>query len=385
MKININQLKLSKTKIILISYSVEYSYYIDVIEKYKNILIWQKWRKNNIMYLEYNYKNNNGNFEDDNSYNNCLINSINDVLNCVKRNNSFIDIDLKINNYESKNINLIQKIINLDYFSCIYFEKNFISNKINFQNLKRCNVVVYKNNYYNNSLNLPKNLEKVLLYNKDNINFIFDIPSGLKKICFNTYTSDCFNIYTSDYLLYKFDNIIVKKLFFVNTTIDIKNTPIFHDYDFLIIQKIDSNKKFIDFNNLPYSLKILHIHDKINQEILSLPNSLEELKINYFDKNLLENLPSTLKIIHLDFGIGVNDIDIFYLLPNSLEEIILNYVSLTDHTKIFDIKLPFGIKKISIQTQSIIFDFILLNFLTKTNKKFTVYKNDFFWKIIHFW
>lgn len=370
---NKHQIILSKPKITLICDSTDYAYYSYIIKKYDSILTSKIWKRDN-MYLEFNYKKNNNNeFKNDDIYDNFIVDSIKYILDNLK--NNFL-IDLKINNSKSENIKLIQKIVNLDYFSHIYFEKNFMLNKIDFKGLKKCNKVIYKNTYCKNSSNLPENLDGVLLNCYNDKNFIFEIPPGLKNIFIKRYNYE--------ELLYKFNNLILKKLFIVNTMIDVKNTQIDHDYDFLIIKNITSNTKFIDFNNLPYTLKILHIHDKIKQEILSLPNSLEELKINYHDKNLLENLPSTLKKIHFDYSINEKNIEILSLLPNALEEIILNYVSLPDHIKIFDLKFPTGLKKISIKTQSRNFDFILLNYLTKTNKKFNILKNQSEWKKIEF-
>ena len=139
-------------------------------------------------------------------------------------------------------------------------------------------------------------------------------------------------------------------------------------YKFILL-----NEKYIDFNNLPYTLKILHIHDKINQEILSLPNSIEELQLDYYDKNLIENLPSTLKKIYLEFTIDDSNINLFSFLPNSLEEIELNNIVLKKDIKIFDIKLPVQLKKLSFSKKSLIFDFILSTNLIKKNMKY-IYK-----------
>lgn len=367
-----NQIILTKN-IILICFYEKYSYYTDVIEKYKKNIIVHTWKRN-FMSLEFSYKkDDNSEFENDEMYNNYIVNSICDIFDNIKIK---CLIDLKINNSELKNINLIQKIVNLDYYSHIYFEKKFVSDKIDFKRLIKCDKVIYKNSYYKNSLNLPERLDTVLLYYEDKKNLIFNIPSGLRNIYVKKYSFE--------HLFFNFDDVVIKKLFVVNAKLDIKNTEIFHDYDLLIIKKNIPNTKFIDFNNLPYSLKILHIYDKINQEILSLPNSIEELKINYHDKNLLENLPSTLKKIHLDYNIYQINVNILSMLPDSLEEIIINDVSLPDHIKIFELKLPSGLKKLIIKAQSRNFDFILLNYLTKTNKKFNISKNKSDWKKFEF-
>lgn len=358
-----NLINLSKTKIILICHNVKYEYYLNILENYKEKIIKYTWRRNNI-YIEFDY-NNKIKLEDDNNkdkYIDCIITCIKDILDNLKY--KFF-INLRINNSLLKNFKFIQKIVNLDYFSYIYFEKNFISNKINFRGLKNCIKVIYKNSYYENSCNLPEVLESVVLHNNTNNNIIFYIPNELKKILIKGYKVEN--------LIAELINIKLKKLVIINSEINIKNTPNFlHDYDFLIINKyISSNNKYIDFNNLPYTLKILHLQDKITLSMQLLPNSIEQLKIKYFDKNLLENLPCMLKKIQLDYVI--NDYShLFSFLPNSLEEIIINNITIQDHSKIINFKLPSRLKRLYFQSQLINFDFILLKYLTENNIKYTI-------------
>ena len=372
---NYNIVKLSKTKIIVICYSVSYEYYANIVERYREIFSSHTFRRDN-MYFEFDY-NNKIDYNDD-KYIIILVECIKNIFDNLKNK---LTIELKINNSKLKDTKSIQKIVDLDYFSYIYFEREFYSNKIDFRCLQKCLRIIYKNSFYENSLLLPTNLESItfVLYSTNRMkNILFNIPNGLKEI----FTKN----HNYEKMLSNIIDIKVKKLVIINRIIDTKYmTTISHDYDFLIIKKCcSSNTKFIDFNNLPYTLKILHIHDKINQEIIALPNSIVELKINYYDKNLLENLPCTLKKIHLDFSICVENINLFSFLPNSLEEIIINNVSLPDHIKLFNIKLPNELKKLSIVGQSRNFDFILSNFLIENNKKYKIYNTNNVWKIIDF-
>jgi hypothetical protein len=371
---NNNIVKLSKTKIIVICHSITYEYYANIVERYREIFSSHTFRRDN-MYFEFDY-NNKIDYNDD-KYIVIVVECIKNIFDNLKNK---LNIELKINNSILIVTKLIQKIVDLDYFSYIYFEREFYSNKIDFRGLQKCLRIIYKNSFYENSLLLPTNLESITLdlnckYDK---NVIFNIPNGLKEIFTTKYNHVNF--------LSNIINIKIKKLIIINGIIDIKNTTTFyHDYDFLIIKKFCSqNIKYIDFNNLPYTLKILHIHDKINQEIIALPNSIVELKINYYDKNLLENLPCTLTKIYLDFSIGIENINFFSFLSNSLEEIIINNIILPNHVKLFNIKLPIGLKKLSIIRQSRNFDFILSNFLISNNKKCKIYKYNNVWKTIEF-
>ena len=86
----------------------------------------------------------------------------------------------------------------------------------------------------------------------------------------------------------------------------------------------------------------------------------------------------------MDFSIWLENINLFSFLPNSLEEIIINNISLPDHIKLFNIKLPNELKKLSIVGQSRNFDFILSNFLIENNKKYKIYNSNNVWKRIEF-
>jgi hypothetical protein len=361
-----NIIKLTKTKIMLIYNINEYNYYVNIIEKYKDILLSYNWRRC-FMYLEFSYGNE---LNCPDEFNENLINCIKDILGNFEKKCS---INMYINNSKLAHIDIIQKIVNLDYFTNINFGLEFNLKKIDFRDLKNCEKIVYNGYFYENSFLLPENLKSITLLAGSNCKFekkniVFVVPKGLNKLFSCMYKSTkC--IYNNE------SNIVINKLLIINTTIDNKTqSEFFHDYDFLIMRKfIRSNIKHIDFNNLPYTLKILHIHDKINQDILSLPNSIEELKINHYDKNLLENLPCTLKKIHLDFCIYMENINLFAYLPNSLEEIILDNVFIPNHVKIFDIKLPICLKILTILASSLNFDFILTKHFieNKINFKFS--------------
>jgi hypothetical protein len=347
-----NIIRLTREKILLKING--YINYTDIIFKHIDILLSKTWRRN-IMYLEFNY-------------NDESVNRIKDIFDNLEKK---YQISLQINNSKLVDIIIIQQIVNLDYFTDICFEKEFNSKYIDFRNLKNCKEIVYKSNFYQNSFLLPENLDKItLVFNSTNSKFkkniIFGIPNGLKKICIKMSGSGLIKC-----LFDNTSNTNIKKLFIINTTISNKNQlEIFHDYDFLIVYKfIESNVKYIDLNNLPYTLKILHIHDKINQDILALPDSLEELKINYYDKNLLENLPCTLKKINLDFSIGMENIKLLSFLPNSLEEITINNFSIPNHAKIFDLKLPSNLKVLNIIASTQNFEFVLTKCCIDNNIK----------------
>ena len=366
---NNNVIILAKTKIIL-NYYIDYNAYINIVEKYKNIFLSFTWRKN-IMDINFSYNNiNKIELDNDDKYNICIVECIKDIFdNQLNKDKHKHIVDLKMKNSKSIDQLLIQKIVDLDYFSYIYFSNDYVSNKINFKNLIECITVIYNNNYYENSCNLPEKLESIIINYNDKKNIIFDIPNELKKIFIKKNQSEFLNFY--------FTNTNIKKIIVINNEINIKNTPKFlHDYDFLIIKKFfSSNTKYIDFNNLPYTLKILHIYDKIGQSIQPLPNSIEQLKINYYDKNLLENLPCTIKKIHLDFTISEDNIDLFSFLPNSLEEIIIRNGVLKNFTKTINIKLPSRLKILSIQSHYLDgrnFDFSLVKYLIENNIKYTI-------------
>lgn len=351
-----NIISLTREKILLILEINDYINYTDIIFKHKDILLSKTWRRN-IMYLEFNY-------------NDESVNCIKDIFDNLEKK---YQISLQINNSKLVDIIIIQQIVNLDYFTDICFEKEFNSKYIDFRNLKNCKEIVYKSNFYQNSFLLPENLDKItLVFNSTNSklkkNIVYGIPNGLKKLFTKMSGSGsikCLFDNTSN------TNTNIKKLFMINTTISNKSQlEIFHDYDFLIVYKfIESNVKYVDFNNLPYTLKILHIHDKINQDILALPDSLEELKISYYDKNLLENLPCTLKKINLDFSIGMVNIKLLLFLPNSIEELTINNISIPNHTKMFDLKLPLNLKILNIPALSSNFEFMLTKYFIEKNIK----------------
>ena len=138
----------------------------------------------------------------------------------------------------------------------------------------------------------------------------------------------------------------------------------------------------MDFLTIPANKKYIITHNIISKvfclcfwgrTIKTGHQSIEELQLDYYDKNLIENLPSTLKKIYLEFTIDDSNINLFSFLPNSLEEIELNNIVLKKDIKIFDIKLPVQLKKLSFSKKSLIFDFILSTNLIKKNMKY-IYK-----------
>lgn len=86
-----------------------------------------------------------------------------------------------------------------------------------------------------------------------------------------------------------------------------------------------------------------------------------------------------MKKIYLKFTIDESNINLFSFLPNSLEEIKLNDIVLKTCIKIFDIKLPVQLKKLSFSKKSLIFDFILSTNLIEKNMKYKyIFLHEFF-------
>ena len=209
---NNNVIILAKTKIIL-NYYIDYNAYINIVEKYKNIFLSFTWRKN-IMDINFSYNNiNKIELDNDDKYNICIVECIKDIFdNQLNKDKHKHIVDLKMKNSKSIDQLLIQKIVDLDYFSYIYFSNDYVSNKINFKNLIECITVIYNNNYYENSCNLPEKLESIIINYNDKKNIIFDIPNELKKIFIKKNQSEFLNFY--------FTNTNIKKIIVINNEIN---------------------------------------------------------------------------------------------------------------------------------------------------------------------
>lgn len=378
-----NLINCAKNHILFICFLDYHKLYTKIIEIYKSILKFYSYKKCYI-YLGFDYNNNLG--IDDEEYYNQIIDCINYVFNGQEVK---LTTKLNINNGKTKNTQLINKIVNLDYFLIISIDKNITSIKINFNKLQNCKEFIFKNLFFDNLSFLPENLENISLNNyyqyKKNI-IMNNLPKGLKKILI--LNKNNWN-YSRENILCDLDGFEINKIVVINFPIDNNNFKFLHDYNILIINKnIESNSKYIDLNNLPYTLKILHLNynsplqiNKIPSLLEQLPNSIEQLKITYFSKNLLMNLPSNLKKINFDFYLDSNIFEILSVLPNSLEEIKFQRISLDKHMEIFKFKLPLNIKTLIIYNESQIFDFMLYKFLIDNSIKFTIEKKHLFlWK-----
>lgn len=344
-------LNLSRTNILL-TCSTGFDKYNYIVTNYENKHFFKShtW-KNNYMYIEFDY---------DEGYCEIISTCISDIISEIKNKNIYPTV-LKINSSNKKHVKLIQKIIDFDYFPKISLERNYFSKEINFTKLVNCHEIICKNLHQDNLLSLPIDLEKMTIndINLKNKNVIFTVPNRLKKI------------FIRDILLIDLTDVFVKKILFINQPISKKNNLFdnLYDYDVLVINKYYPSKNF-DLNNLSYQLKILIIDCEI-PEIQPLPNSIEQLQLGRYSKNIIENLPSTLKKISFKCFLDLEQIsNLFHFLPNNLEEIEITFEILSQHTKLFDIKLPSGLKSIIISKNSIVFDFLLKNTFIKNGIKY---------------
>lgn len=345
-------LNLTRTDILLMCL-IGFNEYDSIITNCKNKDFFKSytWKKQ-YMYIKFDY---------DEDYYEIISTCISDIISKIKKKYIY-PCELKINSSNNKHHKLIQNIIDFDCFPKISLERNYFSKEINFTKLKNCDEIICKNLHQDNLLLLPNNLEKIIIddLNLINKNVIFIVPNGLKKV------------FLGNKFLMDLTNISVKKILFINKQISNKNNLFdnLYDYDVLVLNKYYPSKHF-DLNNLSYQLKILYINCEI-PEIQPLPNSIEQLQLGCYSKNIIENLPSTLKKISFDNNaLYLEQIfDLFHFLPNNLEEIEITTIIFPPHTKLFDIKLPSKLKSIIISKNSVEFYFLLKNTLIKNNIKY---------------
>lgn len=187
------------------------------------------------------------------------------------------------------------------------------------------NILIIENNEIIQNLN-PK-VKEIIFYNKN-----FDLCSKSKILLEDNLTVETINFIKCDYYDLELNKLPknLKNLYLPDSYKEkIQNFP-------TKLEKIMCSGKFyyINNNNIPRSLKILHIirHPLEKPKHISLPENLIELHFceNYYDfndeeymegmKKIFNNLPEKLKIIKLPYywNTPLNN------LPNELEKIFIN-------------------------------------------------------------
>ena len=206
---------------------------------------------------------------------------------------------------------LMLKLMDLDCFENIIFGKQFDVKNHNFACMKNITNVMYTKRLNSNLLNLPQNLNVIKIRLRCSEFKLIEIPSNTHKLFIF--------VIGSEYCLLNMEDVKgIKKILFVDNWNEIKNSHTI-EYDCLVM---NYDNLHIDFTNLPFTLKILYLHDGFNKCLDYLPSSVEKIIFAGTIGSNLSDLPSSVKSIEFRC-FSFNQIDKLKELPDTIETIYL--------------------------------------------------------------
>jgi len=251
--------------------------------------------------------------------------------------------------------NLINELSNTCCFDCIIFSKNFSTSKyIEIKNMIGVKYVIYKGLWNENIINLPNNLEILVLNVKKNIVKLFNIPEGTRKIIFNKCKKEQHIINLEDM------KGEIKKILYVDkhNLFNMRNSLNLHEleYECLVCLK---NNNCIDFTNLPTCIKLLYLQN-FDDTLDYLPSSIEKIIFNFQCYSDMLNLPPSIKTIHL------NNVCLIKDLPDFVEILYIDFFRGDVAQDMTSIKFPQKTKIINVIYEN---DNMLKKFINLLNIK----------------
>jgi len=255
---------------------------------------------------------------------------------------------LYINNYSNKIYEYIEKIILFDIFDTIKFGKHVSSIKNDFTKLKRTKNIKYLGNYSDNINMLPNDLDVIKYnYNYNKIN-ILKKTDGTKKVILNEYNNKIQHSITHIYGYNKILLIDNQKIKYNLCEIEPDNI--------LVITK----NNYIDWTNLPWSIKKISLYDEFNETLEYLPNTIECIEFNGIINSNLYNLPSSISYVIFNDYDWNNFCEKINELNNNIELIYLDTCikNIIEEPKIY-LRLPEKLKSITINMSNSNFNYII--------------------------
>lgn len=251
---------------------------------------------------------------------------------------------------------LIFELTKLDYWKYIIFGKKFSTHKYNcISSMVGVKYVIYNGLWIENLENLPSNLEMIYIKIKFHKNLILNIPNKLKKILIKEKKK-------SQKYLFDFNELEnIKKICIINNFLQIDLNK--KKFEYLAYMCKNS---YVNFTNLPSSIKALYLFDGFNLTLDYLPNTIVDIIFEGKICSNLSNLPSSIKNVKFN---KMTDFNIYKInqLPDFIESLWLDCFGTQVQTNL--IKLPLKIKKLYINTTNSYYN-INSNLKIYTHKNF---------------
>lgn len=244
--------------------------------------------------------------------------NVNKIIDIIKETIEHID-GKKIKKLEintSDHNDLLEKLIQLDCFDTIELKKRYLG-MCSFKEMKNVLLIKYSNHFYSNLKLLPDTLQILNIDVKKNSNVFLELPKNLKCIEYSAPNGQTEHI--------ELEYLNMNTILFVNSNeqIPISNLT---KAEYIIL---NVNNKFIDWYNLPTSIKAINWSKSFGKletkHVDWLPDSIEELIVKCdYDINMFSNLPSSVKKIKVEFC-NIDILKILEILPNNIECVELDF------------------------------------------------------------